>query len=410
MLRGASMPESESFDRAVQSATLRAPDGAERAPDGTSRVDSSIAGTIGRAGGTEEWTPHRVALIAPPWLPVPPPAYGGTEAVLDGLARALAAAGTEVLLVTTGDSTCPVRRSWVLERAPGVGAGGTVTELRHVAHAYRAAADFGAEIVHDHTLVGPLVGATESLVPVVTTNHGPFGGELRDCYRLLGRRVPIVAISRHQAATAGEIPIAGVIHHGVDLGAYPPGDGTGGYALFLGRMNPDKGVHRAITVAREAGVPLIIAAKMREPAEQEYFEQAVRPLLGSGAEYIGEVGGREKVELLQKAVCLLNPIDWPEPFGMVMIEALATGTPVVATPCGAAPEIVDHGTTGFLVADDPGLAHALAAVADLDRSACRRAAEERFSLERMAADHLALYARVLAGFPSFDVPDAELVA
>jgi len=410
VLREASTPGSESVDQAVRSAALPGADGLVGVPGGPSRVDNSIGGMVGRAGGAEEWVPRRVALVAPPWLPVPPPAYGGTEAVLDGLARALAATGTEVLLVTTGDSTCPVRRSWILERAPGVGAGGTVTELRHVAHAYRAAADFGAEIVHDHTLVGPLVGATESPVPVVTTNHGPFAGELRDCYRLLGRRVPIVAISRHQAATAGEIPVAGVIHHGVDLEAYPPGDGTGGYALFLGRMNPDKGVHRAIMIAREAGVPLLIAAKMHEPAEKEYFEQAVRPLLGSGAEYIGEVGGREKVELLQNAVCLLNPIDWPEPFGMVMIEALATGTPVVATPRGAAPEIVDHGKTGFLVADDRGLAAALSAVADLDRPACRRAAEERFSLERMAADHLALYARVLAGFSSFDVADAELVA
>ena len=142
--------------------------------------------------------------------------------------------------------------------------------------------------------------------------------------------MPVVALSRNHAASAGEIPVAAVIYHGVDVNEFPIGTGDGDYAVFLGRMSPDKGVHIAARAARRAGVPLRIAAKMREPAEFAYFEREVKPLLGGGVEYVGEVGGQAKLELLARATCLLNPLTWPEPFGMVMIEALACGTPVVA--------------------------------------------------------------------------------
>jgi glycosyltransferase involved in cell wall biosynthesis len=250
-------------------------------------------------------------------------------------------------------------------------------------------------VVHDHTLVGPLYAQGFAGTAVVTTNHGPFEGKLAAVYRAVAERVPLVAISQHQASTAAGIPVAAVIHHGVDLDRFPAGAGDGGYALFLGRMNPDKGVDTAARVARSAGVPLRIAAKMREPAERDYFDQRVRPLLGGDIEYVGEVGGADKLELLAGAVCLLNPIAWPEPFGMVMIEALACGTPVVATPCGAAPEIVDDGVTGYLRPDQAALAAVLAQAAELDRDACRRAVKERFSAVRLVEDHLALYQRAV---------------
>lgn len=157
----------------------------------------------------------RIVLIAPPWLAVPPPAYGGTEGVLDVLARGLHRAGHDVLLFTTGDSTCPVPRDSVLPRAIGVGAGGSATELRHVIHAYRAAQ--GADVVHDHTLIGPVYADRFGDLTVVTTNHGPFQSELGDYYRAIGDRTPIIAISHHQASTAVGTPVAAVIHHGVDL-------------------------------------------------------------------------------------------------------------------------------------------------------------------------------------------------
>ena len=161
----------------------------------------------------------KIAIVAPPWVAVPPVGYGGTEAVLDGLARGLSAAGHDVLLYTTGDSACPVPKAWVFEQAVGVGVGGAVTELRHVIHAYEAVRDF--DIVHDHTLVGPVYAERFHDVAVVTTNHGPFDGDLHDYYRAISDRVPIIAISHHQASTAGDIPVAAVIHHGIDWTSSP---------------------------------------------------------------------------------------------------------------------------------------------------------------------------------------------
>jgi glycosyltransferase involved in cell wall biosynthesis len=336
----------------------------------------------------------RIALIAPPWVPVPPPAYGGIEAVLDSLARGLVAAGQEVMLFATGDSACAVPTKWVRPRAAGTVEMTSVTELHHALSGYREALAWGADIVHDHTLVGPLA-APGFGVPAVTTNHGPFTIELATLYRTIAPVVPIIALSQHHADSAGATPIAAVIHHGVDVESFPMGAGDGGYALCLGRMSPDKGIHLAVRVARAVGIPLRIAAKMHEPEERAYFERHVAPLLGGDFEYVGEVGGNDKLELLAGATCLLNPITWPEPFGMVMIEALATGTPVVTTSCGSAPELVTSGLTGFVCQDEAGLRRALERIDTIDRSRCRKEAAERFSTERLAQDHVALYRAVL---------------
>jgi len=336
----------------------------------------------------------RIAVIAPPWVPVPPPAYGGTEAMVDYLARGLQDAGHEVLLYATGDSTCTVPTRSVLARAAGTVSTGAATELHHVINAYETVLEWRPDVVHDHTLVGP-VYASRFGVPVATTNHGPFDGELGDYYRAIAPTVPIIAISQHHADTAVDIPVAAVISHGLDVDAFPLGAGDGGYALFLGRMSPDKGVDTAVRVARAAGVPLRIAAKMREAAEQAYFEHNVAPLLDTDVTFIGEVGGAEKAELLAGAVCLLNPLAWPEPFGMVMVEALACGTPVVATPCGSVPELVVDGLTGFVRAGESELAEALQRAGALDRTSCRKDAAERFSTQRMVAEHLAFYEAVV---------------
>jgi glycosyltransferase involved in cell wall biosynthesis len=298
-----------------------------------------------------------------------------------------------VTLWTTGDSTSPVSRRHVFDRALGVGTSGAASELRHVIAAYGELPDF--DIVHDHTLVGPLFADRLPWLPVVTTNHGPFQSDLSALYQATSERVPVIAISRHQASTARGVRLAGVIHHGVDPAAYPVGDGSGGYAVFLGRMSPDKGVETAVLAARRAGVPLLIAAKMSEAAEERYFEARIRPLLGGDLEYIGEVGGADKLELLGKALCLLNPIAWPEPFGMVMIEAMAVGTPVIARPCGAAPEIVAEGRTGFLRDAEVDLAQVLAEVGSISRAACRQRVESDFSAKRMVEAHLAVYESVI---------------
>ena len=336
----------------------------------------------------------RIGLIAPPWVSVPPTVYGGTELVIDHLARGFVAAGHDVTLFTTGDSTCPVRRRWVHPRAVGT-TGEILSELRHVQAAYEVLD--GCDVIHDHTLLGPLWSAVESVRPVlVTTAHGEFTPELASLFAALGKRLAVVSISEHHRSTAPSVPFAAVIHHGIDVDAVPFGRGDGGYVLFLGRMSPDKGAHRAIQVARAAGKQLRIAAKMWEPAEHAYFDEQVAPLLGADAVYLGEVGGREKFDLLAGAEALLNPIRWPEPFGLVMIEALAAGTPVLTFAEGAAPEIVDHGTTGYVCADEADMARRLATVSTLDRGQCRRAAQERFSTSRMVDAHLALYGRLLA--------------
>ncbi len=339
--------------------------------------------------------PLRVGIIAPPWLPVPPVAYGGTENVIDILARGLVAAGVDVVLVTTGDATCPVPRRWVFPSALGVGNGGVAEEACHAIGAYAMLSD--VDIVHDHSLVGPLYAPSVPSPLVVTTNHGPFNEVLTPVYRAISQRTPVIAISHHQASEADGVSIAAVIHHGIDVERIPFGCGAGGYAAFLGRMHPDKGVEEAIATARAAGMPLRIAAKMTESAEHEYFNARVAPRLGGEIEYVGELSRSEKYGLLKEAVCLLNPIRWAEPFGMVMIEAMACGTPVVTHDRGSASEIVEHGVTGFLCDDDAPLVEALDNVASLSRSRCRTAVELRFSSHRMAADHIALYRRIVSG-------------
>jgi glycosyltransferase involved in cell wall biosynthesis len=337
----------------------------------------------------------RVGLIGTPWTPTPPRLYGGIELVVDRLCRGISAAGHEVVLFATGDSTCPVERHHLLAEADGNRIGITVTELRHVLAAYETLRDRGCDIVHDHTLAGPIVGPTVAPgLPVVTTMHGPLVEELLDLYTRITRTTPVIAVSQAQRRPAPELPIAAVIHHGIDAADFPVGDGAGGYALFLGRMAPDKGAHRAIIAAKKAGIPIVLAGKMREPAEVAYFEHDVTPLLGPGVEYLGEVDHDEKLRLLAGATALLFPIRWNEPFGLVMIEAMACGTPVLAFAEGAAPEVVDDGVTGFLCDDEAHMAHALARVDQLSRADCRATVETRFSTGRMAREHLELFERL----------------
>jgi glycosyltransferase involved in cell wall biosynthesis len=338
----------------------------------------------------------RVGILAPPWLPVPPPGYGGTENVLDVLARGLERAGHEVLLFSTKDASCPVPRAWSFERALGVGVGGPAFEVRQAIDGYRALQSAGVDVVHDHTLCGPLYAGWFPGLPVVTTNHGPFDSNLALLYQAVSARVPVIAISGHQALSAPPGTVAAVIHHGIDVERVPVGSGRGGYALFLGRMHPDKGVDRAIAAARAAGIPLRIAAKMSERHEREYFDAVVAPQLGSQIEFVGEVSGAEKFQLLGAATCLLNPIRWAEPFGMVMIESLACGTPVVTTSAGSAPELVVDGETGYVCRDAGALVGALRRVGALDRGRCRQDAERRFPAKRMVADHVRVYRAAIA--------------
>lgn len=331
----------------------------------------------------------RIGIVAPPWAPVPPPLYGGIEQAVDGLARGFVAAGHDVLLFTTGDSTSPVPRQWLLELSEGYRIGYTVPELRHLMSAYEALE--GVDVVHDHTVLGPVYAERFPDRKVVTTIHGPFNDELTDIYRRIDERVPIIAISQAQRAVVPDLRIARVIHHGIDASAFPMGEGEGDYCLFLGRMNPDKGAQRAVVAAQKAGAPLVMAGKCREPWEHQFFDHEIAPQLGETIRYVGEVPHEEKVRLLAGARCVLFPIRWNEPFGLVMLEALACGTPVLAFREGAAPEVVAHGETGFLCDDESDMAEAISAASDLDRDNCRAAVEGYFSMRRCVEEHLELF-------------------
>ena len=335
----------------------------------------------------------RVAIVAPPWAPIPPDLYGGIEQAVDTLARGIHRAGHEVVLFATGDSTCPVPRRWLLAAAEGNRMGFSVPEVRHVMAAYDVASEY--DIVHDHTILGPFYAERYPDLPVVTTIHGPFNEELADIYRRLGERVPIIGISQAQRRPAPDIPIRRVIHHGVDPEGFTVGAG-GDYCLFLGRMAAEKGPHRAIAAARRAGVRLVVAGKLREPWEHLFFEKEVAPLLGDDVEYVGEVSQAEKERLLGGARATLFPIRWNEPFGLVMLESMACGTPVLAFAEGAAPEVVDHGRTGFLCRDEREMADGIASAGDIDRAVCRAAVEGYFSMDRVVGEHLELFAELLA--------------
>ena len=328
----------------------------------------------------------QIGGIAPPWVRVPSPAYGGTEAIVDRLARGFAKAGHDVCLFATGDSTCPVRLFWHFEESQGDAIGDPQVERAHTEAAYEALSD--CDVIHDHTVSAAWHAPQQPESRVVITLHGPVDEELRDQLTDLPENVRAVGISRSQLSVWPALSPVSVVHHGIDTDSFSLGAGQGGYLLFLGRMAPEKGAHRAAEVARLAGLPLKIAAKMREPAERSFFRGQVAPRLGDGVEYVGEVDHVERAELLGDAVALINPIRWMEPFGLVMVEALACGTPVLSFPEGSASEIISDGVTGYLCDSEGELAAAASKVGELSRGKCRQVAEERFSSARMVSEYL----------------------
>lgn len=340
----------------------------------------------------------RIAILSPPWFPVPPPRYGGVEAVVALLAEALAEAGNDVTLFASGDSRPRrARLAAVFAEAPSEHIGETFWDIRHVLSCYERQREF--DVINDHSgmLAAAIAGALET--PVVHTVHGPVGdvpGRMYEQICAVASRLRLVSLSESQRRTAPQLPWVATCPNAIDLSLYPfdPRVQRGDYLAFVGRMTADKGAHRAIAVAAELGVPLKLAGKCREPGEQEYFDEVVRPHLGSRIEYLGEVPHGEKVELLQHARATVFPIAWEEPFGLVMAESMACGTPVIATRWGAVPEVVDHGVTGIVIEDYRLVGAALAEAERLDPVEIRRRAEQRFGPERMCADYLRAYAAV----------------
>lgn len=337
----------------------------------------------------------RVAILSPVWFPVPPTGYGGIEWVVSLLADGLVEAGHEVTLFASGDSHTTARLVSVYETAPSELIGTSLVELNHALACFERADQF--DVINDHSGL-PAAALTATVrTPALHTVHGPLDGEAGPIYERIARVAPrlgLISLSLNQRRPRPDLPWVANCPNALDLAAYPMRSDGGDYLLFVGRMSPDKGAARAVEVARRSGVPLKLAGKMREPAERAYFDAEVRPRLGQGIEYLGEVTHDEKVSLLQGARATLFPIAWEEPFGLVMIESMACGTPVIATRCGAVPEVIEHGRSGLVVDTLDEMVDALDAADRLDPMDCRRSVEERFSRDRMVADYLAAYAAV----------------
>jgi glycosyltransferase involved in cell wall biosynthesis len=336
----------------------------------------------------------RVAVLAPPWFAVPPTGYGGIEWVVSLLADGLADAGHDVTLFASGDSKTRAKLHAVFETAPSELIGRTFWELQHVISCYERYDEF--DVINDHS--GPPAATIGGAVPtpVLHTVHGPLTGEPGALYQSIAKVSPnvgLISISLNQRKPKPDLNWVANCPNALDLSVYPCKPHRGEYLFFLGRMSPDKGAHRAVAVAMEAGLPLKLAGKCREPKEIEYFTQFVEPHLGSahGIEFLGEVNHGQKVELLQDARATLFPIKWEEPFGLVMIESMACGTPVIATRHGAVPEVIEDGRSGIIVDDYRLMAAALEEADALDPLVCRQYVEERFAPERMVADYVAAY-------------------
>ena len=334
----------------------------------------------------------RIAVLAPVWFAVPPTGYGGIEWIVSLLADGLVDAGHDVTLFASGDSKTKAKLSSVFDVAPSLLIGQAETELRHALACFARADEF--DVVHDHS--GPPAAAVGGAVatPVVHTVHGPLDGVAGEIYERIARVSPdvgLISISLNQRKPKPDLPWVANIPNALDFSLYPCKPHRGDYLLFLGRMSPDKGCHRAIDVAVTAGLPLKIAGKNREPLERQYFDEFVAPHLSDQIQYMGEVTHGEKVELLQNARATLFPIEWEEPFGLVMIESMACGTPVIATRRGAVPEVIEHGRSGIVVEDYREMPAALEAADGIDPWECRHFVEERFAPERMVGEYVDVY-------------------
>jgi glycosyltransferase involved in cell wall biosynthesis len=345
----------------------------------------------------------RIAQVSPLYESVPPSRYGGTERVVSYLTEELVRRGHEVTLFASGDSETAARLVPCSERALRLAGCPNSLSLAHhmvqLDQVARRAADF--DLVHFHIdyIHFPLSKALG--IRHVNTLHGRLDLDpIFPCYRRFGD-FPFVSISDSQRRPMPWLNWLGTVYHGLPDDLYRLGPG-GDRLVFLGRISPEKRVDRAIEIARRSGLPLRIAAKT-DPVDGDYFEAEIEPLLSlPGIEFLGEIEDHEKQALLGKALALLMPIDWPEPFGLVMIEAMACGTPVIAFRNGSVEEVVDDGVTGFVVESIEEALTAVERCRSLDRGRCRQRFEQRFSVGRMAADYVRLYASLVESRPDHE--------
>jgi glycosyltransferase involved in cell wall biosynthesis len=337
----------------------------------------------------------RIAQISPLYESVPPKLYGGTERIVHYLTEELVRQGHHVTLFASGDSetSAELVPGWSHSLRLGNVSDPLAHHLLMIEKVFQRLDDF--DVVHSHIdyLPYPLVRRSPG-AKFVSTLHGRLDlPELGPIYREY-RDMPVISISDSQREPVPWANWQGTVHHGLPPNLYPFQAKPGSYLAFLGRISPEKRPDLAIRIAIRAGVPLKIAAKVDRP-DQVYFRDHIKPLLSHPLiEFIGEIGEADKGRFLGEAMALLFPIDWPEPFGLVMIEAMACGTPVIAMRKGSVPEVIRHGVSGLIVCDEDDAVEAVARAAEWDRGCCRAQFEEYFTSERMAGDYLAIYARV----------------
>jgi glycosyltransferase involved in cell wall biosynthesis len=337
----------------------------------------------------------RIAMIMPPWYEVPPAGYGGLERVCASLIDGLIARGHDVTLFGTGArtgtkakfvSTHPeLQFPRLLESMP---------ELVHVTQVNEILEREKFDIVHDHTTVGP-VTASRRRVPSVVTVHGCPTGEVNDYLSQVDKSVALVAISHSQRRVAQNLNWTATVHHGIEVEGPFKTEPSAGPVLWLGRFDADKGPDLAIEAARKADVPLVLAGKCNQQTEWRYLDEVIRPMLGSDVELVLNADRNRTNALLTEARALLMSIRWEEPFGMVMIEAMATGTPVVALRRGSVPEVILHGRTGFVCRDETELPDAIADAATLDPADCVAHVRTSFSVDLMAQRYERVYRRLI---------------
>jgi glycosyltransferase involved in cell wall biosynthesis len=339
----------------------------------------------------------RIAQVAPPWLAVPPKGYGGIEWVVALVADGLTEAGHDVTLFATGDSTTKAHLEYAFAVAPGSMLINDATlDTIHTLAAFADPSRF--DVYHVHAPFSALVAGVMSEVPVVHTLHGSFIPEMRDLYTRVGDRAHFVAISESQRREMPELNYAGVVYNGIDMDEYPLRKDKDDFLLFLGRTAPEKGIERAIETARLTGDNLKLALKIASATEQAEWDR-VKGTLPPNVEVLGEVAPSEKADLLARAKAVLFPIDWDEPFGLVMTEAMASGTPVIATPRGAVPEVIMDGKTGFVVSVEnypEEAAGALKRLGEISPEACRTHVDEKFSKASMVAGYEKVFEAVVA--------------